>query len=362
MKPLISKIFIVLMAVLTGAFFIWLVQPSSVWPVGVKDALCTLELQEGSLNVTVSFKTSDTLERFFVFARPGKKGERLSITITGDNNFLCSLSSITESMRFSFSRGEIPPGTYTAVLKQETGSHGGQVIITDRQVGLRGWQILSRTFIVLLAIFGVWAALMHKSRHQRQRVKSVFIFHSLLMACTSMFLYLLFHEGGHALTSSLFGVFDWNRSDFFGIHGTPHAGRTSGTSIETWQQAVISFAGPMLPTLIGWVLFLFWRSRAGKRIRSTHTVVNLYLTAIVFMSVFPFIAAIGYILGITNDGDWQGFISNVPGPLWLVKTLVVLVLLVNIFILYRIVPEIWRVFKSLKADMENILRQPANKT
>ena len=354
-------LFIISIAILAGVFFIWLVQPSSIWPVGAKDTLCTLALQAGSPNVTVSFKTSDTLEQFFVFARPAKKGERLSLAITGDNDFLCSLSSITESMRFSFShKGKYPPGTYTAVLKQETGSHGGQVIISDRQIGLRGWQILSRAFIVLLAISGIWAVLARKYGSQRQRVKSVFIFHSLLLACTLMFLYLLFHEGGHALAANLFGVFDWNRSDFFGIHGTPHAGRSPGTSVEPWQQAVISFAGPMLPTLIGWVLFLFWRSHACKRIRSAHPVANLYLTAIVFISIFPFIAAIGYLSGITSDGDWRGLIENVPGPLWIVKTLIVLVLLVNIFILYRIVPELWRTFKSLKADMEKKLKQPAN--
>ena len=90
--------------------------------------------------------------------------------------------------------------------------------------------------------------------------------------------------------------------------------------------------------------------------------VNLYLSAIVGMSIFPFVAILGCLLGLISDGDWQGFIENVPGPLWLVKALLCGVLLLNGFILWRIGPELWQAWKAHKAKIEAMLRQPASKT
>ncbi|HUT28559.1 MAG TPA: hypothetical protein VMX13_02115 [Sedimentisphaerales bacterium] len=345
MKPLVWKIFIGSIAILTGALSFWMVSTNSTWAVRKGEALCILELQGGIPNVSASFTTSETLEQFFVAARPEARGEWLSLTITGEKGLLCSFSAITNPMRFSFSPGEIPPGTYEAVLKQEVGSQGGRVVIAAGEVGLTGWQIWSRAFVGLLLVSGVWAGVSRKSTNRR-RATSSFMFHSLLLAFVMIFLYLLFHEGGHALGASIFGQCDWARSDFWGIHGTPHSGLKAGIPVEPWQRAIVSFAGPMLPTLMGWALFLLWRSRTGRQMRSRHPMVNVYLSAIVAMFVLPFVAVLGCLLGIISDGDWLGFIENVPGPLWLVKALVCIVLLVNGFILWRIGPELWRVWKA----------------
>lgn len=258
-------------------------------------------------------------------------------------------------MRFSFSSGGIPPGTYRAKLKQESGSQGGRVVIAEKQIGLTGWQVLSRAYIGLLVISGVWTGVACKSKNRRMRAKSFFRFNSLLLVFVLIFIYLLFHEGGHALGSSLFGRYDLTRSDFWGIHGSPHSGIKASVSVEPWQRAIESFGGPMLPTLMGWALFLLWCSRAGKRMRSRRPMVNLYLSAIVGMSVFPFVAVLGCLVGVISGGDWRGFIENVPGPLWLVKALLWCVLLVNGFILWRVGPELWRLWKAQKAKIEAML-------
>jgi hypothetical protein len=63
------------------------------------------------------------------------------------------------------------------------------------------------------------------------------------------------------------------------------------------------------------------------------------------------IAAVGYLLGIISDGDWQGFIANVPGPLWPIKGLLWRVLLMNAVILWRVVPELRRSFLGCAATL-----------
>lgn len=361
MNHQITKVFSVMVAILAGIISMWLVASGIVWPVGKEDILCRLELQRGTPDIAASFTTSERLEHFFVVARPEKRGERLSLTITGGNDFLCKFTAIMKPMRFSFSPGEIPPGTYEAVLKQEDGRLGGRIIISKKEIGLTGWQIWSRAYVGILFISGAWAGLAHKSKDKRRRILSSFIFNSLLLGFVLILVYLIFHEGGHALAASIFGQCDWARSDFFGIHGTPRAGLKAGIQVEPWQRAIVSFAGPMLPTLAGWVLFLFWRSRSGRKFRNRNQIVNIYLTAIVGMCVFPFIAVLGYLSGLVSDGDWLGFIENVPWPLWLVKTMLWISLFVSGFILWHVGHEMWNIWKAQTSKIKVRLRHLDNK-
>lgn len=126
---------------------------------------------------------------------------------------------------------------------------------------------------------------------------------------------------------------------------------------EPWQQALISGSGATLPTLAGWVLFVFWASRFGRRLRTARRTVNLYLSAIVAMLVFPFVAVAGCLLGVISDGDWNGFINNVPGPLWLVRTIACGILVVNGFILWCVVPEFVRAWKARASDLRSTCGQ-----
>jgi hypothetical protein len=220
-------------------------------------------------------------------------------------------------------------------------------LATERPVYITGWQIWSRTYLGLLVLSGLWAALARKSANAKRRAASLYLFQILLLGFALIFLYLLFHEGGHALGEIAFGCYDFARSDFWGIHGTPHSGRAPGPPLEPWQQAVISGAGPLFPTFAGWALFLLWRSRRGRNVRKARPLVSLYSSAVIAMLVFPLIVVAGFLLGvIRGDGDWHGFITNVPGPLWLVKGLLWGVLLANAVILWRVVPELWRSWRA----------------
>lgn len=352
MKIPAKKIRVVSIAILCGGLCVWATRLGTVWGFREKDALCVLELQGGESSASATFTTSETIERFFVAARPGASNEGLSLSITGrDVTFF--RGRITQSTRFSCGR-DVAPGTYTVALRQEAGNHGGLVVIAENQVGFTGWQVWSRALLGLVAVSGTWAWGARKSRNVKYRVVSAYTFQTMLLALALIFVYLLFHEGGHALGSTLFGRYDFARSDFWGIHGNPHSGIRSGVPIEPWQRAIESFGGPMFPTLMGWALFLVWGSRGGKQLRAGRPMVDLYSSAIVAMSVFPFLAIAGCLLGIISDSDWRVFIENVPGPLWLVKTLLWAVLLVNAIILWRVLPELRRTWKANAADARNL--------
>lgn len=354
MMTLAKKVLIVSVAILCGALSIWAIYRDEAREINdlVKGALCVLELPAGSPSASASFTTSQTVDELHVGVRPGAYHERLSVSISGSEGPICSVT--TESTLFSFGR-EIPPGTYTLTLGQETGNHGALVAIADRKpTGVTGWQILSRSLLGLVVVSGVWAFIARRSKNLRQRAASSYTFQMFLLCFGGIFLYLLLHEGGHALGEILFGRYDFARSDFWGIHGYPHSGGTSGPPLEAWQQAVISGGGPLFPTLIGWGLFLLWTSSIGRKLRSTRPIVSLYFSAIVAGSVFPFVAVAGDLLGIVNDGELHGFIANAPGPLWLVKALLWGVLLVNAIILWRVVPELWRAWKAQLSDVWNL--------
>ncbi len=317
-------------------------------------ALCVLRLQPGVSDITASFTTPRAIGRFHVGVRPGARRERLSVSITGPAGLICRVN--TEATHFSCGL-DIPADSFTATLKQETGYHGGLVVISDKDPqGRTGWQIWSRSCVGLLVASGVWAMVSRRSRDLRRRVVSVGVFQHLLLAFVLMFAYLLFHEGGHGLAELCFGRYDWATSDFWGIHGTPHAGGKAGPALEPWQQALISGGGPLLPTLAGWALFAVWSSGLGRNLRHRRPLLDLYGCATIGILVFPFVAVGGYLLGMLSDSDWIGFITHVPGPLWLVKAIAWGILVVNGFILWRVLPELHRAWKAHLARLLNKAR------
>lgn len=338
----------ILCGILGGAVSFWAVHGDEAREFNYleKNALCVLDLGAGTPSASASFTTARTIEQFQVGVRARGKREGVSLSISGREGLICRVTMDNRNVRFGCGHN-IPPGTYDVTLRQESGDHGALVVIAgERPVFVTGWQVLSRAYLGLLVLSGLWAAVARQSRNAKHRAMSSYVFQFLLLGFLLMFLYLLFHEGGHALVEMWFGRYDFGRSDFWGIHGTPHSGGTSGPSLEPWQQALISGGGPWLPTFGGWALFLLWRSRLGGNLRSAR-MMNMYYSAIVAMLVFPgFIVTPGCLLGIiSSDGDWNGFITNVPGPLWLVKGVLWGTVLVNGIILWRVVPELWRIVK-----------------
>ncbi len=353
MKTISKKACVVSLAILSGALggalSLWLIQGNDAKKFDAlkENPLCVLRLPEGTSSASATFTTGQVVEKFHVGIQTKARGETLSISITGDQGVIANASGITAH---SFGLGQnVQPGTYTATLRQEVNGKGGEAVIAaERPVYVTGWQIWSRTYVGLLVLSGICVVLWRKSGNSRARAFSITAFHSLLLGLVLIFVYLLFHEGGHALAQITFGRFDLARSDFWGIHGHPHSGGTMGPALEPWKQTVISCAGPMLPTCVGFGLFVLWALPPGRRLRGLRPMVNLYLSAIVAGLVFSeAVCEPLYILGfITAEGDLIGYVTKAGGPVWLVKSLLWGSFLISAIILWRVLPEVWKSWKA----------------
>jgi hypothetical protein len=344
-------VLIVSIAILGGALTFWAVrgdkarESDSVW----NKSFCVLELQAGTPSISARFSTSRSVDRFQVGMHARGQQRRLSLSVAGRKGSICRFTTLNEDIRFGCG-DDIPPGIYEVTLSQEAGNSGGLVTISGESSGsVTLWQVLSRIYLAALLLAGVWMSWVRKSTNFELRAAGVHVFRVLLLGFVTMFLYLLFHEGGHSLAHFAFGRFDFANSDFWGLHGSPHSAGTVGPLLKPWQRSLIAGAGPMLPTFAGWVLFLLWSSRFGQSLRSARPLINIYWSAIVATLVFPGLAATpGYLSGIISDGDWRGFITNVSGPRWLIEGFLWITVPVAAMVLFRVVPEVRRAWKLQK--------------
>jgi hypothetical protein len=353
MTGLSTKLRVVSIAVLVGALggtvSFWLFREDNARKFNrlKENALCVLDLPQGTSSATATFTTTQPIEMLHVGVKAKGSSEPLSILISGDTGVVGSVSIRNTAL---FGLGwDIRPGTYTVTLRQEIGGNGGSAVISGEQpVHITGWQIWSRTYLGLLVLSGTCVPLARMAGNAKMRALSFTAFHSLLLGLVLIFIYLLFHEGGHALAQITFGHFELARSDFWGIHGHPHSGGSIGPSLKSWQRTVISCAGPMLPALIGFALFLLWSLPVGRKFRNRRPMASLYFSAIVAMLVFSeAVCEPAYLLGfITAEGDLIGSVSNAGGPVWRVKGILWGTFLFSAFILWRVVPELQRAWKA----------------
>lgn len=340
---------VILLGAVGGGLSFWLIQDNDTRKFNAlkENALCVLHLPEGTSSVSATFTTRQVVEMFHVGMHTKASGEKLSMSITGDRGVV---GSVTGMKAHTFGLGRnIQPGTYTATLRQEVNSEGAEAVIAgERPVYVTGWQIWSRTYVGLLVISGICVVLWRNSENSRARAASTAAFHSLLLGLVLIFIYLLFHEGGHALAQITFGRFDWARSDFWGIHGHPHSGGTMGPALEPWKQTVISCAGPMLPTFVGFGLFVLWSLPPARKLRGLRPMANLYLSAIVASLVFSEAACEPlYLLGfITAEGDPIGYVTGTGGPVWLAKSILWGIFVISGIILWRVLPEVRKSWMS----------------
>jgi hypothetical protein len=304
------------------------------------EALCVLETDEGAGRWSAQFRIEEPIEQLHVAVRPKGWGGAVLISLAS-SDYTC-LDRFRQRGKACFTcGGEVPPGTFTLTVEQEAGHGGAVVAVAERPFGWTGWQILSLGLLCAAAISGALSWFTRRRPDTRLYAVSTHAFRALAIAIVCIAAYLLLHEGGHALAAAAFGRFDLSRSDFLGIHGTPHSGLNWEVPVRPWQRAIESFAGPALPTLVGMALFLAWRSRWGRHVRERSANVDLLATGVCTVLVLPFAVTVpAYMAGLVSDGDWRGFINNVPGPRALIYAVLACATAVCVGMLCRLVPHV----------------------
>ena len=326
-----------------GLGTLWLVRtPTRFFVDPDAPGLFTVLEAHGDAVESSSFTTQRPIEHFHVYTRVDRSGQEYSLSLAGDDGLFLSFNG-AKGMSFGWGKN-VPAGTYTLTLAQADGHSRVVAYVADRPVGLTGWQLLCRILAGVVFAVAVWAAFTVR-RRSSQQYDAVSVLQRLAVVLICIFLYLLLHEGGHALASLAFGRYDLSRSDFWGLHGTPHSGIRADVSIEPWQRAIQSFAGPTLPILTGWALFAWWCSAMGRRTRKQRTLTDLLSSTLIALFLFTALVGPGCSLGLISDGDWRGYSDNMPGPTWLAHFLVWVIFVVSAVMFVRVIghaAQCWR--------------------
>ena len=290
------------------------------------------------------FEVKDPMPKFQVQTYVEQKNADLIMDLTDGQGFDFLRGLPIKKGYTSFSCGRnIQPGTYTVRI-HEANVKGKYIIEIGSKGGVTRWQkflgLISFLLIVSSVLYFRQWTRKNKDQAGRGYVAFRIFFLSVSLAAFAMFLYLLLHEGGHALASICFGNYDFSRSDFFGLFGSPHSGVRSDIQLMPWQTAIQSFAGPFLPSLAGYILFLLWRTNWAKEFRKGREVIDIFWTFSLFMTLFPHVGTLLPMFGFRADGDYSGFVNNAPFAQWQANSILIVIAIINGYILCRIVPHL----------------------
>jgi hypothetical protein len=302
-----------------------------------------------------SFEVTGQVPRFYVqtYGKGSRSGVTFNLNGEKDQWLLRDFPIEKGYSRFQCGR-ELPPGIYTVHFR-ERGFHGMYTLDIGARHGFSWWQkLLFLLIVVLLARGAVYAQqklCQAAGKRAPMLARARWAFWMSLLPFFVLFLYLLFHEGGHALTSIYFGNFDLSRSDFFGLRGLPHSGVNPQHHLEAWQEASQSIAGPLLPSLMGYVLFVIWRTKWAEQVRARRFLVDLYWTAGVFVLLFAHFGMLTPVLGLREDGDYNGFVKNISFEAWQANAFLLFILAVNMCLLSFVIRHLWRLQKRIKSEL-----------
>jgi hypothetical protein len=241
-----------------------------------------------------------------------------------------------------FSCGKDVHGVYTVRVREVTVT-GKYTIEIGGKAAVTRWQKLLMLLVSLFAVSGVLSFWQHRRSRTGRPVPVLagarFAFLSIGLFLFVLFFYLLFHEGGHALASISFGSFDCSMSDFFGLHGFPHSSMNPEVVLTGWPRAIISIAGPLLPILMSYVLFVLWRSRWGTDLRGKSVLVDVFWSFTIFTFLVSCLGLLIPVIHLSSNSDYTSFVNHVPLARWQADGLLLLVVLANGYLLSSIVPH-----------------------
>ena len=296
-----------------------------------------------------NFEVENAIPRFRVQTNLRGSAADLRIDLERENGFQFLHGWPIKKGLSRFSCGkDVAAGFYTIRVREDNVTGKYSIEIGGR-AGITRWQ---KFLMLLVSIFALSGALNLWRRH-RSRVgrpipalagsRSVFL--ATGIALFVVLFYLLLHEGGHALAAISFGSFDLSRSDFFGLYGNPHCGFNPKVQLANWQKAIRFIAGPLLPTLVGYILFAFWRTKWGTGLRGKSAIVDLFWSVTIFTIFFSHLGLLIPITRLGSDSDYSGFINHIPFARWQADALLLIVALINVYLLFRIVRHLVHLVK-----------------
>ncbi|MBP6965216.1 MAG: hypothetical protein KBC96_12510 [Armatimonadetes bacterium] len=170
--------------------------------------------------------------------------------------------------------------------------------------------------------------------------KARYVLGCLLFSFTMIVGYPLVHETGHAIALASFHRLDLRGCDFIGLHGEPHVSWTAGPDLPGWPGAIIGISGPMLPNIVGYLMFAFWLSPLGRRWLARSSARDVFWSGITACMLFAQVGAFAPMSGLVHDGDYSGYIGNIPIPHWQANAFLLLLSTVNAVIIYTIVKHL----------------------
>ena len=248
---------------------------------------------------------------------------------------------------FGFGR-EFRAGAYT--LKVESKNARGE--FRARVFGARPWQYHQKLYILLAAgalAFGLRLFVV-KRRGDAAAPQAVilrYVVRLLLFGLGLTLLYPIIHEAGHALPMIAFGAFSLHGSDFIGAFGHPHVNYLPGADLQPWQYCLISLGGPLLPSVVGWLLFvLLGALKRGRSLGLTFEAALLWTSGLLMMGQA---GALIPMLGLASDGDYTGFVTNLAAPVWAANLIQLALLAVNAVLIWRIAHRLLEIGRLVKA-------------
>ena len=326
------------------------------WQMGMPDAFVRHSVTRtapSSQTRDVPFTVAEPLRCLHVHCRLQGSAADLRIGISGSDGLelLANLPVRPGDTRFSCGDG-LPAGGYVLHVAEQdlTGRYAVEI---GPGPGVTTWQKALGLLALVWGLSGIWC--LCGAGHVQSgaaaiglsRARATFIAASLIGFVLPA--YLLAHEGGHALAAAAFGAFDGARSDFFGISGSPHSGLRRDVQLLAWQAAVVSISGPLLPTLVGWVLFAIWRSARGRAVRSARPILDLFWSFTTAGMLIGQLGCIVPVLGLGYDGDYSGLVGNVSIDRWLINGMLLALAGVNAYLLWRVASHLLILRRALGA-------------
>jgi hypothetical protein len=172
----------------------------------------------------------------------------------------------------------------------------------------------------------------------------------LLTVAIFWLLYSVIHETGHILALIAFGAWQHGGATLLPVPGQmPHVSGDPSAHLVPWQIAVAALSGPLLPTLLGYVSFGFWSTQLGSRCRSQRLWADVGWSLFTVMLVFPQAALMPLLLtGVAQDRDYSLLTQNVGPSLWVVKTALAALSLINLLILVKLVRHLVLQLRGLR--------------